>query len=79
MSAHVFLRLAPTTLEEDPKPSIAAHAAVCRTPRCKTPPGPLAGTLEGLNQKQTRTRLLHFDLRSGTINVQLTRGQGPFR
>ena len=65
------------TLEEDPNtfwwptPPFAAY------PQVQTSSGPLSSTLEGMNQKQTRTRLLHFDLRAGTINVQLTRGQKP--
>jgi len=65
------------TLEEDPNtfwwptPPFAAY------PQVQNSTGPLASTLEGMNQKQTRTRLLHFDLRSGIISVQLTRGQKP--
>lgn len=65
------------TPEEDPNtfwwptPPFAAY------PQVQTSAGPLASTLEGMNQKQTRTRLLHFDLRAATINVQLTRGQKP--
>ena len=67
----------PATLEEDPNtfwwptPPFAAY------PQVQNSTGPLASTLEGMNQKQTRTRLLHFDLRAGIISVQLTRGQKP--
>jgi type II secretory ATPase GspE/PulE/Tfp pilus assembly ATPase PilB-like protein len=67
----------PATVDENPNtfwwptPPYAAYPQVQKTT------GPLASILEGMNQKQTRTRLLHFDLRSGIINVQLTRGQRP--
>jgi len=65
------------TLDEDPNafwwptPPFAAY------PQVQNSTGPLDSTLEGTNQQQTRTRLLHFDLRAGTISVQLMRGQKP--
>jgi type II secretory ATPase GspE/PulE/Tfp pilus assembly ATPase PilB-like protein len=67
----------PATLEEDPNtfwwptPPFAAY------PQVQNSTGPLASTLEGMNQKKNRTRLVHFDLQGGTINVQLTPGQKP--
>jgi type II secretory ATPase GspE/PulE/Tfp pilus assembly ATPase PilB-like protein len=54
-----------------PTPPYAAY------PKAQKSTGPLASKLESMNQKQTRTRLLHFDLHRGIINVQLTRGQRP--
>jgi type II secretory ATPase GspE/PulE/Tfp pilus assembly ATPase PilB-like protein len=67
----------PATLEEDPNtfwwptPPFAAY------PQVQNSTGPLASTLEGMNQKKNRTRLVHFDLQGSTINVQLTPGQKP--
>jgi type II secretory ATPase GspE/PulE/Tfp pilus assembly ATPase PilB-like protein len=54
-----------------PTPPYAAY------PQVHTSVGPLLGVLEGMNSKQTRTRLQHFDLRSGMITVQITQGQKP--
>ncbi len=67
----------PATLDEDPNTFWWPTPPYAAYPQVQNSTGPLASTLEGMNQKQTRTRLLHFDLRSGIINVQLTRGQRP--
>ena len=67
----------PATLDEDPNTFWWPTPPYAAYPQVQNSTGPLASTLEGMNQKQTRTRLLHFDLRSGVISVQLTRGQRP--
>ena len=67
----------PATLEENPNtfwwptPPFAAY------PQVQTSTGPLKSTLEGMNHKLNRTRVLHFDLRQGLVTVQLTQGQKP--
>lgn len=46
-------------------------------PQVQMSSGPLKGLLVGMNQKSTRTLLMHFDLRGGLITVQIARGQAP--
>jgi type II secretory ATPase GspE/PulE/Tfp pilus assembly ATPase PilB-like protein len=54
-----------------PTPPYAAY------PQVHTSTGPLQSVIEGLNNKHTRTRLLHFDLRSAQISVQIAQAQKP--
>ena len=73
-----FYDTRPATLDETnpnafwwPTPPFAAY------PQVETSSGPIKGMLEGMNQKTTRTLLMHFDLRGGMISVQIARGQKP--
>lgn len=73
-----FYDTRPPTLDEQnpnafwwPTPPFAAY------PQVETSSGPIKGLLEGMNQKTTRTLLMHFDLRGGMISVQVARGQKP--
>jgi len=73
-----FYDTRPATLDEAnpnafwwPTPPFAAY------PQVETSSGPMKGMLEGMNQKTTRTLLMHFDLRGGMISVQIARGQKP--
>ncbi len=68
----------PATFDEEnpnafwwPTPPFAAY------PQVQMSAGPLRSELEGMNRKSTRTQLMHFDLRSGLMSVQLSRGQKP--
>lgn len=77
-SAMSFYDTRPATLDEAnpnafwwPTPPFAAY------PQVETSSGPMKGLLEGMNQKTTRTLLMHFDLRGGMISVQVARGQKP--
>ena len=78
MTAMSFYDTRPATLDEAnpnafwwPTPPFAAY------PQVETSSGPMKGMLEGMNQKATRTLLMHFDLRGGRISVQISRGQRP--
>ncbi len=73
-----FYDTRPATFDEEnpnafwwPTPPFAAY------PQVQMSSGPLPSQLEGMNRKSTRTQLMHFDLRSGMVSVQLSRGQKP--
>ena len=78
MSNMSFYDTRPATFDEQdpnafwwPTPPFAGY------PQLEKSSGPLKGLLEGVNGRSTRTLLMHFDVRSQLISVQVARGQKP--